>query len=188
VHGRDRRGALFSWGLRDGSWGSAGGGERGGGGTGFEEGASVGEESAAGIGGEDIVEDLASGFGSIFLNLETGEADGGASAERVDRAIGENAKVEGLGDSAIAGGGELIGLGEACGGGEGVFRKIAEELFVEAGGFPRIFLGGGLGGGFEQSEGSGGLAWVFLDEGGPGGGARLSGEEEIGFGPSFFGF
>jgi hypothetical protein len=34
---------------------------------------------------------LASGFGSIFLNLETGEADGGASAERVDRAIGEDA-------------------------------------------------------------------------------------------------
>ncbi len=188
MHGRDRRGALFSWGLRDGNLGSAGGGERGSGGKAFEEGASVGEESAAGIGGEDIVEDLASGFGSIFLNLEMGEADGGASAERVDRPISDDAEVEGLGDGAIAGGGELIGLGEACGGGEGVFREIAEELFVEAGGFPRIFLGGGLGGGFEQSEGSGGLAWVFLDEGGPGGGAGLGGEEEIRFSSGFFGF
>ncbi len=188
MHGRDRRGALFSWGLRGGSWGSAGGGERGGGGKAFEEGASVGEEGTTSIGGEDIVEDLSSGFGSIFLNLEMGEADGGASAERVDRAIGEDAEVEGLSVGAIAGGGELIGLGEACGGGEGVFREIAEELFVEAGGFPRIFLSRGLGGGFEQSEGGGGLAWVFLDEGGPSGGAGLGGEEEIGFGPSFFGF
>ncbi len=82
----------------------------------------------------------------------------------------------------------MIGLGEAGGGGERVFRKIAEELFVEAGGFPRIFLGGGLGGGFEQSECGGGLAWIFLDEGSPSGGARLGGEEEIGFGSSFFGF
>ena len=188
MHGRDRRGALFGWGLRDGNWGSAGGGERGSGGKAFEKGASVGEEGTTSIGGEDIVEDLSSGFGSIFLNLEMGEADGGASAERVDRAIGDDAEVEGLSVGAIAGGGELIGLGEACGGGEGVFREIAEELFVEAGGFPRIFLSRGLGGGFEQSESGGGLAWVFLDEGGPSGGAGLGGEEEIGFGPSFFGF
>ena len=188
MHGRDRRGALFSWGLRSRNWRGAGGGERGGGGKSFEEGAGVGEEGTSGIGGENIIEDLASGFGPIFLNLEAGEAEGGAGAERVDRAIGEDAEVEGLGDGAIAGGGELIGLGEACGGGEGVFREIAEELFVEAGGFPRIFLSRGLGGGFEQSEGGGGLAWVFLDEGGPGGGSRLGGEEEIGFGPSFFGF
>ena len=148
MHGRDRRGALFSWGLRGGNWRGAGGGERGSGGKAFEEGASVGEEGAAGIGGEDIVEDLASGFGSIFLNLEMGEADGGASAERVDRAIGDDAEVEGLGGGAVSAGGELVGLGEAGGGGEGVFRKISEELFVEARGLARILLGGGFCGGF----------------------------------------
>ncbi len=175
MHGRDRRGALFSWGLRGWNWRSAGGCEGGGGWKAFEEGASVGDEGATSIGGEDIAEDLSSGFGSIFLNLEMGEADGGASAERVNRPIGDDAEVESLGDGAIAGGGQLIGLGEACGGGEGVLREIAEELFVEAGGFPRIFLSRGLGGGFEQSEGGGGLAWVFLDEGGPGGGAWLGG-------------
>lgn len=127
-----------------------GGGVRkgGSGGKSFEEGTGVGEEGAAGIGGENIVEDLASGLGPIFLNLDAGETEGGAGAEGIERAIGEDAEVEGLGGGAVSAGGELVGLGEAGGGGEGVFRKIAEELFVEAGGLARICLGGGLGGGF----------------------------------------
>ena len=148
MHGRDRRGALFSWGLRSRNWRGAGGGERGGGGKSFEEGAGVGEEGTSGIGGENIIEDLASGFGPIFLNLEAGEAEGGAGAERVDRAIGEDAEVESLGGGAVSAGGELVGLGEAGGGGEGVFRKISEELFVEARGLAWILLGGGFCGGF----------------------------------------
>jgi len=53
-----------------------------------------------------------------------------------------------LGGGAVSAGGELVGLGEAGGGGEGVFRKISKELFVEACGLARIFLGSGLGGGF----------------------------------------
>jgi len=144
VHGRDRRGALFSGGLRGGGGARKGGG----GGKSFEEGAGVGEEGTSGIGGENIIEDLASGFGPIFLNLEAGEAEGGAGAERVDRAISEDAEVESLGGGTVSAGGELVGLGEAGGGGEGVFRKISEELFVEARGLARILLGGGFCGGF----------------------------------------
>ena len=134
--------------MRSRNWRGAGGGERGGGGKSFEEGAGVGEEGTSGIGGENIIEDLASGFGPIFLNLEAGEAEGGAGAERVDRAIGEDAEVESLGGGAVSAGGELVGLGEAGGGGKGVFRKISEELFVEARGLARILLGGGFCGGF----------------------------------------
>ena len=127
-----------------------GGGVRkgGGGGKSFEEGAGVGEEGAAGIGGKNIVEDLASGFGPIFLNLDAGETEGGAGAEGIEWAIGEDAEVEGLGRGVVSAGGELVGLGEAGGGGEGMFRKVPEELLVEARGLARIFLGGGLGGGF----------------------------------------
>jgi hypothetical protein len=41
------------------------------------------EECASGIGSEDFVQHLARGFGAIFLNLDTGEADRGSGSEWV---------------------------------------------------------------------------------------------------------
>jgi hypothetical protein len=44
----------------------------------LKEGAGFGNKGAAGIGGDDFIESLAGCLGSIFLNLNSGEADGGA--------------------------------------------------------------------------------------------------------------
>jgi hypothetical protein len=41
------------------------------------------EECTSSIGGEDFVQDLACGFGAIFLNLDPGEADRGPGSECV---------------------------------------------------------------------------------------------------------
>ena len=108
MHGRDRCRALFSGGLsrRRGGWRKA-----------IEEGAGFGEEGAAGVGGDDFIQDLAGGFGAIFLDLNPGEAHRGSGAKRIGGLGGHDTEVKVLGEGAISAGGELVGLGQAGGGG-----------------------------------------------------------------------
>jgi len=82
----------------------------------LEERSGLRNKGAASIGGDDFVQSLASCFGSIFLNLDSGEADGGTRSKGVGGLSGHDAEVESLGGGSVSSGGELIGLSEACGG------------------------------------------------------------------------
>jgi hypothetical protein len=83
---------------------------------------------------------LAGGLGSIFLNLDACEANGGSGTESVSRLGRHDSKEKGLGCGAVSAGGELVRLGEAGGRSEGVGGEVAGKLFIEGCGFAELFF------------------------------------------------
>ena len=83
---------------------------------------------------------MASGLGSIFLNLYAREANGGSGAESVSRLGRHDSEEKGLGGGTISTGGELVRLGEAGSRSEGMGREVAGKLFIEGCGFAELFF------------------------------------------------
>jgi hypothetical protein len=127
----------LSRGRRGGGDGCSGVGRRG---EALEEGAGFWEKGASCFCGNDIGEDLAGGLGSIFLNLYACEANGGSGTESVSRLGRHDSEEKGLGCGAVSAGGELVCLGEAGGGSEGMGGEVAGKLFIEGCGFAELFF------------------------------------------------
>jgi hypothetical protein len=106
----------------------------------LEEGASFWEKGASCFCSNDIGEDLAGGFGSIFLDLYACEANGGSGTESVSRLGRHDSEEKGLGGGAVSAGGELVRLGKAGGRSEGMRGEVAGKLFIEGCGFAELFF------------------------------------------------
>jgi hypothetical protein len=122
---------------RGGGDGCSGVGRRG---EALEEGASFWEKGASCFCVNDIGEDLAGGLGSIFLNLDACEANGGSGTESVSGLGRHDSEEKGLGSGAVSAGGELVGLGKTGGRSEGMGGEVAGKLFIEACGFAELFF------------------------------------------------
>jgi hypothetical protein len=83
---------------------------------------------------------LAGGLGSIFLNLDAREADGGSGAESVSGLGCHDSEEKGLGGGAVSAGSELVGLGETGGRSEGMGGEVAGKLFIKACGFAELLF------------------------------------------------
>jgi hypothetical protein len=127
LSGRWRGGGDWCSGV--GRWGEA-----------LEKGAGFWKKGASCLCGNNIGEDLAGGFGSIFLNLYACKADGGSGAESVSGLGRHDSEEKGLGGGAVSASGKLVGLGEAGGRCEGVGGEVAGKLFIEGCGFAELFF------------------------------------------------